>query len=532
MLQGVKALKITAGVLFYLLDRYGEMQHICHGADRMVLRRSEHFRSQMETEAGVLYIYADKKGVLLFCSEKSRKTSSVLMNAFKETDNSVSSLWIPYGILGEGQEKNQHVADQVSEYISQVWNYFTQIQNEILELIISQQNIEEIMEKVRGLLRRPFIIVDRDMLSLYQHPDVAVLMQAELGENYQEEIVEELVLAKEFHEVAKKREPFYYWMKNIPQGSYCINIVVDGYYYARLVVYLEQGEEALPSGAEQLSEYLSTVIIQMIRGGTMQLHRSENDRLHLLCHNLIKGLLPESNEIREAVASYHWEPYHSYQVMCLEPYNATGWDTQIENTMPIMTRKLEQTWQNSCAVFSGKRILWILNLSLSEGEGEENSHERSQKLLILLRENVFRAGASSTFHDICLASSAMKEAEAALETGTRKDPSYWYYRFDDYRMTYMINAIKEKGIDPVLLIHPAIPILLEHDKTHESELSNTLQMFLEKRQNVTQSAEALFVHRTTLFRRLNQIRELTALDFEDTDTMLELQLSYRILKEQ
>ena len=77
-------MKITAGILFYLLDRYDDMQHICHGSDRMVLSRSEHFRSQPETEKGVLYIYSDKKGVLLFCSEKKQKTGTILMTALKE----------------------------------------------------------------------------------------------------------------------------------------------------------------------------------------------------------------------------------------------------------------------------------------------------------------------------------------------------------------------------------------------------------------------------------------------------------------
>ena len=95
----------------------------------------------------------------------------------------------------------------------------------------------------------------------------------------------------------------------------------------------------------------------------------------------------------------------------------------------------------------------------------------------------------------------------------------------------MVNAILETGIDPLLLIHPAIPVLMEHDSTHKSELTDTLRIFLKNRQNVTQTAKALFVHRTTLFRWLNQIRDLTGLDLENTEQMLELEMSYRILEE-
>ena len=502
------------------------MQHICHGADRMPLRRSEHFRNQSETEKGVLYIYADKKGVLLFCSEKKQKASQILMKALKEGNNSFSSLWIPYENLAADPKKNAHLADEISEYVGQIWNYFSQLQSEILEAILSQERVEEILEKVLDLIRKPFVIVDRDMMLLYGHPDVPQLMTEAMGESYQDEIVEELLMAKEFHEVAGRREPFYYKMDSFDRNSYCINIVVDGYYYARLVVYVDQGQEQLPSGAEQIAEYLETVIVQMIRSGVLKLHRSQNDQLHLICQTLLDGGRIKAGEIETAITAYQWDAEDPLQVICLEPHRATGWETQIENTMPTMTRKLEQVRHNSCAVFSGKKILWVVNTA---AEGTKAVHEMTQDLMVFLRDNVFRAGASSTFKNAALLPSALKEAEAALEIGTQSDPSYWFYRFDDYRLEYMIGAIKEREIEPALLIHPAIPILLEHDKAHESELSKTLQTLIEKRGNVTQAADALFIHRTTLFRRLNQIKEMTGLDPDDPDTALQLQLSYRIL---
>ena len=72
-------------------------------------------------------------------------------------------------------------------------------------------------------------------------------------------------------------------------------------------------------------------------------------------------------------------------------------------------------------------------------------------------------------------------------------------------------------------------VLAEYDKAHEGSLSETLKTFIDKKQNVTQAAEALFVHRTTLFRRLNQIRELTGIDLDDQRECLTLQLSYYLL---
>ena len=522
-------MKITAGILFYLLDRYDDMQHICHGSDRMELRRSEHFRSQPETEKGVLYIYSDKKGVLLFCSEKKQKTGTILMTALKERDVSFSSLWIPYGELEKDPRRKAHLSDEVSEYIGEIWNFFTQIQNEILESILTPEPMDVIMRKVRSLLREPFLIIDRNMQVLYEHPDLPERLRAEIGESYEEEITEELLIEKEFHEVAKKNQPFYYSMNDLNISVYAVNIRMDGLYYARLVVYTDAGKETLPSGAEQLAEYLESVIVQTIRNGVLKLQRSRDDSLHLICQTLLESGTVKTEELNAALCSWQWDPEDSYQIVCLEPHRQTGWETQVENTMPTMTRKLEQTLPHSCAVFSDKKILWLIN-DTKCGEGAY-THETMQKRMVFLRENVFQAGGSSLFKGTDLFPSAWKEAEIALETGLQKDPNYWYYRFDDYRMVYMMNAIKEKGVDPKLLVHPAIPLLKEHDRIHESELSETLRVLLEKRQNVTQAAEALFIHRTTLFRRLNQVKELTGLDLENNELMLELQLSYRILED-
>lgn len=61
-----------------------------------------------------------------------------------------------------------------------------------------------------------------------------------------------------------------------------------------------------------------------------------------------------------------------------------------------MVRKLEQSWRHSCAVFSGKKILWVINWTLSTET--KTAYEFSQELMVLLRENVFRAGGRSIIY--------------------------------------------------------------------------------------------------------------------------------------
>lgn len=520
-------MKITSGILFYLLDKKGAMQHICHGADRTEISHLEYLDEQVEVQSGVLYIHSDKKGVLLFCTNKKYKTSTILAKALTESKDAFSSLWISHVDTSKQAIPNEQFRNEVTRNIEEAWNVFSQFQNDVLEGVVSQEKPEIILDKAKTIFKTSYYLVDRNMDLIYESLDYQTVLKASKGEYYEEQIIDDLLIAKEFHEVAAKKEPFYYFIKYLGCHVYCNNIIVDDVYYARFIVYAENDKQTISSGEEQVANYLSELLRKMIRLGSVPLSNSNDDQMHIVLQRLINGNEPGIVEISHAIEEYHWEKNHLYQAVFLEHFKAAGWEMQIENTMPSMIRKLEQAVSHSCAVFSENKILWLINYTLSDNI--QNPYDQAQKLIVLLRDNVLRAGASSTFNDICLLHSATKEAQAALEIGTKKNPSYWIYRFDDYRLSYMLDMICQKNIDPMLLINPAIPILMEYDKTHENELSKTLETLVDKRGNVTQAAEALYIHRTTLFRRLNQIKELTGIDMEEDDLMLELQLSYKIL---
>lgn len=149
------------------------------------------------------------------------------------------------------------------------------------------------------------------------------------------------------------------------------------------------------------------------------------------------------------------------------------------------------------------------------------------QLTIYIRENVCRVGVSTIFRNIQLAPFARKQAEAALTLGNKRNPSYCFFKFDDYRLPYIEEAILEKGIPRELMIHPAIQTLITFDQGNNSELTKTLRTYLRCQSNATHAAQKLFIHRTTLFRRLERIQELTSLDLENEDLILLLLLSFQ-----
>ena len=124
---------------------------------------------------------------------------------------------------------------------------------------------------------------------------------------------------------------------------------------------------------------------------------------------------------------------------------------------------------------------------------------------------------------------AGEAAREALRIGMVQEPELWYHLFDEIRLPYYIEQIRRELPDS-MLVHPAVGVLDEYDRSQGTELALTLETFLESGMNMTKASERLYIHRTTFCRRMDHIRKLTGVNLEDPDTILSLQISYRIRK--
>lgn len=85
--------------------------------------------------------------------------------------------------------------------------------------------------------------------------------------------------------------------------------------------------------------------------------------------------------------------------------------------------------------------------------------------------------------------------------------------------------------DPVLknFIHDYLEPLLAHDNEHGSQLVQTLRVYLDTNQSKQEAAEKLFIHRQTLYHRLEKIAECLGDDFLQPHRRLCLEIALRAL---
>jgi len=141
-------------------------------------------------------------------------------------------------------------------------------------------------------------------------------------------------------------------------------------------------------------------------------------------------------------------------------------------------------------------------------------------------QNPCRCGVGSSVLTLESWRTSLREAGQALELHRRLDMQTPLY-FPDlsvYRLLFQL----EHSPEIITFQEETLGRLLEHEGG--DELIHTLEAYFEHNGNLSQAAEALYVHRNTLIYRIERIEALTSLDLDNPEERLALQLALRIYR--
>ena len=118
-----------------------------------------------------------------------------------------------------------------------------------------------------------------------------------------------------------------------------------------------------------------------------------------------------------------------------------------------------------------------------------------------------------------------REARQALSVARRlAEPNPLYFgELNVYRLLFLLEYSPELAA----FCQETIGKLIEYDRTQGTDLIETLSSYFAHKGNLSQTAEALFVHRNTLLYRMERIREISGLELDNPETRLSIQLALR-----
>ena len=157
----------------------------------------------------------------------------------------------------------------------------------------------------------------------------------------------------------------------------------------------------------------------------------------------------------------------------------------------------------------------VINTSITDVKSLE------QALIPLLKKTGNVAGKSVSFYNIFDLRHFLDIANVA--SGFARVRGIELADFHDAVVPYTLHTL-EKNL-AVDVCHPAIYKLVEYDRLNDGKLYETLKVWLEAERNYTKTAQTLYIHRSTLLYRIDRIKEITELDFDDPEVRFHLMIS-------
>lgn len=138
----------------------------------------------------------------------------------------------------------------------------------------------------------------------------------------------------------------------------------------------------------------------------------------------------------------------------------------------------------------------------------------------------YYGGISNPFTDLNYLNDYLRQASYAVEQGGETEEALYYFR--DYVLTYMLFACTGE-LPAESLLSSGLMALREHDSKKGTEYLKTLDLYLQNEMSITKTSQALFIHRSSLLKRLEKIRRLLDSDFTDPNTRLYYRICLALL---
>lgn len=196
------------------------------------------------------------------------------------------------------------------------------------------------------------------------------------------------------------------------------------------------------------------------------------------------------------------------------------------NMFPLYLRKsLEQIIASSISLEYKNHVVLLLSCSnirsFLENELPEIENYFSQYKL--------SCGLSNSFTELANIRIHYEQASAALKLGRHFNSKEAVFKYKDY-IVYHFMDICSQYVEINRMIHPVVLRLIDFDKQNGTDYLNTLYAFLKCGRSIPQASKILNVHRNSMTYRMKKIGDIMDVDFSDSDLMLLIELSFKLLE--
>lgn len=396
--------------------------------------------------------------------------------------------------------------------------------NRLLSRPVDQTPFHEIINNAAVFMDRSLVLTDLSFRVVDYSTSRAItdpIWKANVKRGFSSyEFIEAMNVLIPDHSIPDTSEPFFVNCDVSRENKLCSMLFYNQRPIGYLVL-LDNEKGILPYHIQYLSRVSQILVLSMKHAPNFRnlfINASENIFL-----NMLEGrdtdpeqmkLLRESMKIPKAM-----------RCMVFVPKNHSRHDLFYlqRNLYSLFSRGSVFLYQDYViAVVSDENSKLILSPTFWEKEAGSKSPAEEKHI-----KNVKEVGVSSVFRSLTDFPDYLQYAWKACEIANKLGHDEIVHLYDRYQFLHMLSTCQEQKLLQAY-VHPAFDILREYDLANDSALLMTLQTYIEKGLNAKETAMELYLHRNTLNYRLNKIKELTDMDFEDLETVFRLSCSFRI----
>lgn len=306
--------------------------------------------------------------------------------------------------------------------------------------------------------------------------------------------------------------PYHFTENDTGMDNYCINLFLDKEYIGTCSL-MEDCRPIRKSDYllfQKFSDYISSALAKQPAGS-----KGKYVTLKAIFLQLLESMPVSKSELLQAleITSYA----QSEQPIPRDWVCITLQTVNRDKLLPegYLCSSLEQLLPKCSALSYDGALVCILPVT----EEYKNPDEISEFLTPMLQDMNFQAGCSLLFHDIFKLRTAYQQSLCAIHIGKKKHPERLFYNFRNYLLDYMLKNCCG-AFDPDDLLIPELDKLRGYKGS--VDYWNTLKAYLDHECNASETAEDMYLHRTSLFPRIKKIREDIDLDSAENRLLLRI----------
>lgn len=233
--------------------------------------------------------------------------------------------------------------------------------------------------------------------------------------------------------------------------------------------------------------------------------------------NLVEERLTDPFMARQVMKQLGWPQRDRYYVLAIER-------TAHEQRFPLIDH-IRALLQQGIYPYGGYYISILgcardVNLKL----------EHFKPLVHFLRVNQMAMGLSNGYSDIVMTGEMFRQSVEAIRCRSMfTGKTTTFARYEDRMWSHLLNLAEEKGVHLMSLCTGSVLDVVNYDQNSGTEYFKTLATFLLNGMSFKATANLLYMHRNTTYKRICQIKEIFGIDFEDRWEVNKLQFSVLIL---